>query len=292
MRLLPDRGLDIGAAWFRGTPLAWISPVRRAGRTRSRRPGRPRLGRQLVRRPRHDVWAFERRRGVRGAWSPRDLHGPRGDGASPSSGRSSEVTADCNGRRPTVHAGAAHRDDGRSKVSCASTTASRTGRNGRRPRRSSTTSISAPHLWDDGTYLETDAQDVVPRDEDAAAGSRDVGRAACSGARGSRTRLRARRRIVGAADEPPTRARGDRTLVTPTPLAMGPPRERGPTRSPSSRRTARCWGVPTTSPPAGCRSSTRARPAPPGSRSKRGPCDACGVLCEAVAPSRNVEVTL
>ncbi len=25
VRLLPDRGLDIGAAWFRGTPLAWIS---------------------------------------------------------------------------------------------------------------------------------------------------------------------------------------------------------------------------------------------------------------------------
>lgn len=27
MRLLPDRGLDIGAAWFRGVPLSWISPI-------------------------------------------------------------------------------------------------------------------------------------------------------------------------------------------------------------------------------------------------------------------------
>ncbi|MDX6722951.1 MAG: hypothetical protein QOD73_1355 [Solirubrobacteraceae bacterium] len=27
VRLLPDRGLDAGAAWFRGVPLAWISPV-------------------------------------------------------------------------------------------------------------------------------------------------------------------------------------------------------------------------------------------------------------------------
>src|SRR5215218_6457377 len=27
LRLLPDRGLDLGAAWFRGTPLAWISPA-------------------------------------------------------------------------------------------------------------------------------------------------------------------------------------------------------------------------------------------------------------------------
>jgi Domain of unknown function (DUF4432) len=27
LRLLPDRGLDLGAAWYRGTPLAWISAV-------------------------------------------------------------------------------------------------------------------------------------------------------------------------------------------------------------------------------------------------------------------------
>jgi hypothetical protein len=27
LRLLPDRGLDVSAAWFRGLPLAWISPV-------------------------------------------------------------------------------------------------------------------------------------------------------------------------------------------------------------------------------------------------------------------------
>jgi hypothetical protein len=27
LRLLPDRGLDAGAAWFGGVPLAWISPV-------------------------------------------------------------------------------------------------------------------------------------------------------------------------------------------------------------------------------------------------------------------------
>lgn len=27
VRLLPDRGLDAGAAWFAGVPLAWISPV-------------------------------------------------------------------------------------------------------------------------------------------------------------------------------------------------------------------------------------------------------------------------
>jgi hypothetical protein len=27
LRILPDRGFDIGEAWFRGVPLAWISPV-------------------------------------------------------------------------------------------------------------------------------------------------------------------------------------------------------------------------------------------------------------------------
>src|SRR4051794_2892787 len=27
LRLLPDRGLDLGAAWYRGVPIAWISAV-------------------------------------------------------------------------------------------------------------------------------------------------------------------------------------------------------------------------------------------------------------------------
>lgn len=31
LRLYPNRGLDIGAAWFRGFPLAWISPVGEGG---------------------------------------------------------------------------------------------------------------------------------------------------------------------------------------------------------------------------------------------------------------------
>lgn len=29
VELLPDRGLDVGAAWYHGTPLSWTSPVRR-----------------------------------------------------------------------------------------------------------------------------------------------------------------------------------------------------------------------------------------------------------------------
>src|SRR5687767_1624375 len=31
VRLLPDRGFDAGAAWFRGVPLAWISPTGERG---------------------------------------------------------------------------------------------------------------------------------------------------------------------------------------------------------------------------------------------------------------------
>ncbi|MBD0349148.1 MAG: DUF4432 family protein [Thermoleophilia bacterium] len=33
IRLHPRRGLDIGAAWFRGVPLAWIAPAGEGGRT-------------------------------------------------------------------------------------------------------------------------------------------------------------------------------------------------------------------------------------------------------------------
>ena len=31
LRLLPDRGLDAGAAWFGGVPIAWISPAGETG---------------------------------------------------------------------------------------------------------------------------------------------------------------------------------------------------------------------------------------------------------------------
>jgi hypothetical protein len=31
LRIDPDRGLDLGAAWFRGVPLAWIAPAGEGG---------------------------------------------------------------------------------------------------------------------------------------------------------------------------------------------------------------------------------------------------------------------
>ena len=54
-------------------------------------------------------------------------------------------------------------------------------------------------LWDDGAYLETDADEVVPRDEDAAAGLTTWDAPPDPGAGGARARLGARRRDVGAA---------------------------------------------------------------------------------------------
>src|SRR5207245_5835301 len=36
IRLLPDRGLDVGAAWFAGIPLAWMSVVGESGPVPSR----------------------------------------------------------------------------------------------------------------------------------------------------------------------------------------------------------------------------------------------------------------
>ena len=45
VRLLPDRGLDCGAAWFAGVPLAWISPV---GETAARGGWRESWGGGLV----------------------------------------------------------------------------------------------------------------------------------------------------------------------------------------------------------------------------------------------------
>ena len=273
MRLLPDRGLDIGAAWFRGTPLAWISQVGEQG---APDPA------DLVDRAWVESWCggLVTTCGLSNVGEASEGHGLHGTYTARAATEvaversTSEVTATATVVDPpftlarrivtTAGQGLVRLDDRVSNGSEWTAAAPLLYH----------VNFGAP-LWDDGTYLETDAQDVVPRDEDAAAGLATWDEPPDSGARGPRTRLRARGRIVGAADERPTRARGDRTLVTPTPLAMGPPRGGRPMRSPSSRRTARCWGVPTTSPRAKCRSSTRARLAPPGSRSKRGPCD-CG----------------
>ena len=123
LRLLPDRGLDVGAAWFRGTPLAWISPDGRAGASAiPRASSTTGLGQRLGRRPRDDVRPLERRpasegHGLHGTYTARpaaDLHVER---------TTSEVTVTGTVERPTFHARPPDRHDARPRGSSGSTTA-------------------------------------------------------------------------------------------------------------------------------------------------------------------------
>src|SRR4051794_41677053 len=65
LRLLPDRGLDAGAAWYGGVPLAWISP---AGETAP------------IANPRDQDWSRGVNGGVLPARRPRQRRGPPGGG--------------------------------------------------------------------------------------------------------------------------------------------------------------------------------------------------------------------
>ncbi len=163
VRLLPDRGLDIGAAWFHGIPLAWLSA----------------LGEDA---PRAEDWRTSWGGGLLttcgldnvGAPSEGlDLHGTYTFlGAS-----GIEVT-----RSPEAVACTATIDDPRG-LRVERTIRSDVGR-GRlelvdRTTNTGSESCEAPvlyhinlgwPLWDDGAVVETDADEVVPRDEQAVTG--------------------------------------------------------------------------------------------------------------------------
>jgi hypothetical protein len=169
LRLLPDRGLDIGSAWFRGTPLAWISPTGEQG------PPRPEdlvdnsawgdsWGGGLVTTcGLSNVGAASEGYGLHGTYTARpatDLLVER---------TTSEVTAAATVVDPpfslsrrivtTVGQGLARLDDrvvNESEWTAAAPLLYHVN-------------IGAP-LWNDDAYLETDAHEVVPRDEAAAAG--------------------------------------------------------------------------------------------------------------------------
>ena len=168
LRLLPDRGLDIGAAWFRGTPLAWIS------QTGEQSPPRPE---DLVDQDWGDAWggglvttcglsnvgAASEGYGLHGTYTARpaaDLQVER---------TSSEVTVTATVVDPpftlarrivtSVGQGLVRLDD--------------------RVVNESDWTAAAPllyhvnvgvPLWDDDAYLETDAHEVVPRDAASAVG--------------------------------------------------------------------------------------------------------------------------
>jgi len=168
LRLLPDRGLDVGAAWFRGTPLAWISAAGEQG---------PPPAASLVD---DDGWLAawggglvttcglsnvgraSEGYGLHGTYTARratDLRLER---------TTSEVTATATVVDPpfqlwrrivtTVGGGLLRIDDRIANVSEWTAAAPLLYH----------VNVGAP-VWDEGAYLETDAREVVPRDGDAAA---------------------------------------------------------------------------------------------------------------------------
>lgn len=167
LRLLPDRGLDIGAAWFRGTPLAWIS-----------QPGeqiRPDPT-SLVGRAWFDAWGggLVTTCGLSNVGAPSEGYGLHGTytaraGTDLAVERTtSEVTVTATVTDPpftlsrrivtTVGHGLVRIDDRIVNVSDWTAAAPLLYH----------VNVGAP-LWDDGAYLETDASEVVPRDAAAAA---------------------------------------------------------------------------------------------------------------------------
>ena len=203
--LLPDRGLDIGAAWFRGTPLAWISQAGEQG------PSRPE---DLVGSAWGDAWggglvttcglsnvgAASEGYGLHGTYTARpaaDLQLERS---------TSEVTATATvvdppftlSRRIVTTVGQGLRPDrrpGRQRV-----------RTGPRPRLCSTTSTSGRRSGTTTRISRPTRVEVVPRDDACRRRPRNVGRAAEPGGRRRRAGLRARRCLVGPAHEPSARA--------------------------------------------------------------------------------------
>jgi hypothetical protein len=169
LRLLPDRGLDIGAAWYRGTPLAWISEHGEQG---------PAEAEKLVD---NTAWGD--------AW---------GGGLLTTCGLSNVgVASEGQGLHGTYTARRADRVELERSASELAVTAVVVDPPFTLERRIVTTlgqglvrvvdrvvngsewtaaapmlyhvNIGAP-LWDDDAYLETDADEVVPRDEAAAVG--------------------------------------------------------------------------------------------------------------------------
>jgi len=168
LRLFPDRGLDIGAAWFRGTPLAWITPDGEQG------PPRPE---DLVGRAWFDAWGggLATTCGLSNVGAPSEgygLHGTytaRGAAEVEIERTISEVTVTGTVTDPpftlsrrvvsTVGQGLVRIDDrvvNDSEWTAAAPLLYHVN-------------IGAP-MWDDDAYLETDAHEVVPRDDDSALG--------------------------------------------------------------------------------------------------------------------------
>jgi hypothetical protein len=169
LRLLPDRGLDVGAAWFRGTPLAWIS---QAG---EQAPPRPEslVGEGGWR----DAWGggLLTTCGLSNVGRASEGHGLHGTYTARTAAdvqierTTSQVTVTAGVTDPpfelarrivtSVGEGLVRIDDRVVNVSQWTAAAPLLYH----------VNIGAP-VWDGDAYLETDGREVVPRDADAAAG--------------------------------------------------------------------------------------------------------------------------
>jgi hypothetical protein len=167
MRLLPDRGLDVGAAWFRGVPLAWISPA-------GEQPPLP--GDELTGERWRDAWqgGLVTTCGLSNVGAPSDGQGLHG---TFSHRRAGELQVE---RGEQGLAVTATLNDPPFRIERRISTALGVGllRIDDVVVNTSEWTVAAPllyhvnigaPLWDEGAWLETDGDEVVPRDEDSAA---------------------------------------------------------------------------------------------------------------------------
>ncbi len=169
LRILPDRGLDLGAAWFGGIPLAWISPVGECS---------PPEAEELVGDRWRDVWGggLVTTCGLSNVGAPAEGHGLHGT-------YTARPAADLHVERSAAEVVVtATVVDPPFTLSRRIVTAVGQGLvriNDRIVNDSPWTAAApllyhvniGPPLWDGDAFLETDADEIVPRDSDAAAGS-------------------------------------------------------------------------------------------------------------------------
>lgn len=168
VRVLPDRGLDLGGAWFRGVPIAWISEHGECAAL----PVDELAGRRWG-----DCWGggLVTTCGLSNVGEPSEGHGLHGTFTARAASRvhaeASEELVTVTGvvsdppftlsRRLVTSVGtAAIRIDDRVVNESEWTAAAPMLYH---------VNLGAP-LWDDGSWIETDGSEVVPRDEAAAAG--------------------------------------------------------------------------------------------------------------------------
>lgn len=167
LRVLPDRGLDVGGAWFRGLPLAWISEHGECA---------PLPADELTASRWSDCWGggLVTTCGLSNVGAPSEGHGLHGTFTARAA---SEVHAEPSEADVTLTGVVS---DPPFRLSRRIVTSVGTGalRIDDRVVNESEWTAAAPMLyhvnlgaplWDDGSWIETDAGETVPRDDDAAA---------------------------------------------------------------------------------------------------------------------------